>query len=73
MGQKTLKQPSIIIIWTYWRMLVWASRILFGVMDGDWQDLGSEVGQMQADFWHHPSHKSKSAHMKWARRLSNNH
>jgi hypothetical protein len=31
-------------------MLVWASRILFGVMDGDWQDLGSEVGQMQADF-----------------------
>jgi hypothetical protein len=26
-------------------MMVWTSRILIGVLDGDWQDLGSEVGQ----------------------------
>jgi hypothetical protein len=27
-------------------MMVWTSRILIGVMDGDWQDLGSQVGQI---------------------------
>jgi hypothetical protein len=25
-------------------MMVWTSRILVGGMDGDWQDLGSKVG-----------------------------
>jgi hypothetical protein len=40
---------------------------------GDSQDLGSEVGQMQAKFWQHPSHKLNPAHTKWARWCPNNH
>jgi hypothetical protein len=34
MDQMTPSQPSISIIWTYWRMMVWTSRILIGDMDG---------------------------------------
>jgi hypothetical protein len=73
MGQMTPSQPSISIKWTYWRMMVWTSRILIGDMDGEWQDLGSEVGIMQAICWQHPGHKSNPAHTKWARWPHHNH
>jgi hypothetical protein len=36
-------------------MMVWTSRILIGDMDGDLQDLGSEVGQMQDVFYNIPA------------------
>jgi hypothetical protein len=36
-------------------MMVWTSRILIGDMDGEWQVLGSEVGQLQDVFYNIPA------------------
>jgi hypothetical protein len=51
-------------------MMVWTSKILIGIMAGDWRGFGSEVGQnadASHDFSQHPSHKSYPEHTKGAR------
>jgi hypothetical protein len=41
--------------------MVWIRRICF--LNGDWQDFGSEVGQMK-DVLQHPSHNDPTQHIK---------
>jgi hypothetical protein len=57
-GQMTLTEPSIIIIWTYQDMMEWMSMILDGEMAGADEDFASEVGQMWLNFVPTPNHKS---------------
>jgi predicted alpha/beta hydrolase len=57
-GQMTLSEPSIIIIWTYQDMMEWMSRILDGEMAGADEDFSSEVMQMWLNFVPSPNHKS---------------
>jgi hypothetical protein len=58
MGNMTLSEPSIIIIWTYQDKMEWMSRILDGEMAGADEDFGLELGQMWLNFVPRPNHKS---------------
>jgi hypothetical protein len=54
MGQMTLSEPSIVIIWTYQDMLEWMSRMLVGKKASAHVDFGSGDRQMLLIFCSSP-------------------
>jgi hypothetical protein len=60
MGQMTLSEPSIIIIWTYQNMMEWMSRMLVGEKADAHVDFGWGDGQMWLIFVH--AHKPYPTH-----------